>query len=277
MEVAEEIATWLTHSHHAASAGMDRWDILELANVDANDEMVQCLVRQLRNHDVDGHVDKVANTWRLELPETTDEYLALLSKSHRKQLRQLRRRVFETGEAVLRTVEHVDQLDTAWRILTDLHQRRLESLGKPGCFRAETYARFHYAAIQALYRAGRLHLSWLEFDGRPVAAEYHLAGDGVMYAYQGGIDPDALQHQPGRLITLATLERAIGAGYQAFDFCRGDEPYKAHWRAKPRTNLTWRMVCNRPSSRLRQLVWITGQNAQRWMKGSLQLALRKTK
>ena len=37
----------------------------------------------------------------------------------------------------------------------------------------------------------------VELDGEPVAAEYHLAGDnGVIYAYQSGIEIEALGVAP---------------------------------------------------------------------------------
>ena len=182
-----------------------------------------------------------------------------------------------SGRAVLRTVEPTDPVSHGWQILARLHQLRLESLGRPGCFRSDTFSRFHRAATEAMHRAGCLRLHWLELDGQPVAAEYHLAGNDVLFAYQGGIDPDALDCEPGRLITYATLERAIVAGFRAFDFCRGDEPYKAHFRAAPRENVTRRMVCDRPSARLRHGIWIARENARNWMKSGWQLAVGKSK
>ena len=277
MDVAVAIADWLTKAGRAARTTDDRWDILELANLDACDEMGELLAGRLHERGADLHTREAVNTWRIQLPPTMEEFLSLLSKSHRKQLRQLQRRFFETGQAVLRTVNQADQIDTGWQILSELHQRRLESLGKRGCFKSETFAQFHRAATNAMYRAGRLHLHWLELNARPIAAEYHLAGDEVMFAYQGGIEPDALDYEPGRLITLVTLERALDSGYRAFDFCRGDEPYKPHWRAEPRKNVSWRIACNRVSARLRHSLWIGGQSARKWMKSGLQLAMRKFK
>jgi CelD/BcsL family acetyltransferase involved in cellulose biosynthesis len=222
------------------------------------------------------HARSAENTWRIALPDSWDAYLAELSKSHRKQLRQLERRVFDAGTAELHTVDRADNLTEGWEILTQLHQRRLRSLGKPGCFDSKTFSEFHRAASEALYRAGRLRLHWLELAGKPIAAEYHLVGDGVLFAYQGGIDPRALRREPGRLIMMATLGRAIATGYRAFDFCRGDELYKAHWRAVPCENLQWRIVSNRSSARLRQSVWKVRHSARDWVKRSLHAARRFT-
>ena len=93
--------------------------------------------------------------------------------------------------------------------------------------------------------ADQLRMSWLELDGSPVAAEYHLAGPDATYAYQGGVDPRRLDEEPGRLSNMLTIRRAIEQGHRQFDFLRGDEPYKAHWRAIPRATYDYRIVPNR--------------------------------
>ncbi len=115
-----------------------------------------------------------------------------------------------------------------------MHQRRWESLGKRGCFRSARFREFHREAATRLLATGDAEVFWLECDGRPIAAEYHLIGDRTVYAYQSGIAPDRLELEPGRLAVLATIREAIDDGRQCYDFLRGDEPYKAHWRASPR-------------------------------------------
>ena len=264
--VAEALADWLTRSCKSTGSQSDGWDIIELTGVDACETMPRQLADQLHQRGAEIQSFETENTWRIELPATLDEFLGELSKSHRKQLRQFQRRFFDTNRAVLRTVDHVDRFETGWRILTDLHQRRLQSLGKPGCFQSNTFEQFHRAVTELFFRQGRLGLHWLEFDGRPVAAEYQILGDDVVFAYLGGIEPDALECEPGRLITFATLQRAIEDEYRGFDFCRGDEPYKSHWRATPRANVSWRVVSTRSSARLRNRLWTAGQSARKWIK-----------
>ena len=117
-----------------------------------------------------------------------------------------------------------------------------------------------------LFARGQLRLHWLELDGRPAAAEFHLAGDGVVYGYQSGVDPDALEHEPGRIAAVATLQAAIADGYRAFDFMRGDEPYKAHWRAEAQPALEYRISAPRATSRLRQTAWIAAQSIKERLK-----------
>lgn len=93
-----------------------------------------------------------------------------------------------------------------------------------------------------------------------------MAGDGVVYGYQSGVAPEALEDEPGRIAAVATLQLAIADGYHAFDFMRGDEPYKAHWRAEPQTTVEYRVAAPRMTSRLRQTAWIAAQNVKQRLK-----------
>jgi CelD/BcsL family acetyltransferase involved in cellulose biosynthesis len=77
-----------------------------------------------------------------------------------------------------------------------------------------------------------------------------------------------MEHEPGSLITMATLRRAIERGYRAFDFLRGDESYKAHWRAEPAASVELRVAAERPIARLRHRLWLAGSRLKQWTTGS---------
>ena len=111
--------------------------------------------------------------------------------------------------------------------------------------RRKRFTIFIARLLERLLERGQLRMSWLELDGTPAAAEYHLADGTATYAYQGGVDPDRLAEEPGRLSTILCLRRAIEEGHRQFDFLRGDEPYKAHWRPTPRATYDYRVVPNR--------------------------------
>jgi CelD/BcsL family acetyltransferase involved in cellulose biosynthesis len=214
--------------------------------------------------------------WRVHLPKRWDDYLAMLSKSHRKQLRRLDRAYFATGRAKVRFVTQLSELSVGLDLLTTLHQRRRQSVGERGCFSSTRFTEFHQETAARLLQSGHLRLAWLELDGLAAAVEYQVKGDGVVYAYQSGIEPTALAHQPGRLITLATMRQAIDEGYHAFDFLRGDEAYKAHWRAQPRPTEEVRIVSDTLRGRLRHGLWVAGGNVKRliqrgWTRSPAQL------
>ena len=115
-------------------------------------------------------------------------------------------------------------------------------------------------------------------DGKPLAAEYRFHGNDLMYAYQCGIDPERLSIRPGELANMASIRNAIERGQKAFDFLRGDEPYKAHWRAEPKPMFTIRVIPQHVSARVRHQAWLAGQNAKQLLKNGLQfVGLRKPK
>ncbi|HUT14285.1 MAG TPA: GNAT family N-acetyltransferase [Thermoguttaceae bacterium] len=270
-QVTQAVADYLTADEHAGDCDFPRWDLLQLADFDAEDHAVGQLIRRLAEQGNTVHRQTGPNCWRIELPTTWEEYLATLSKNRRKLSRRLQRSMLDTGRAVLHHVERAEDLAAITELLIDLHQRRRHSLGEPGCFASPRFTAFHREVMPVLFRQGQLQLSWLELDGRPAAAEYHLAGDGVVYAYQSGVDPDVLDLEPGNIFTLATLRRAIEKGYRAVDFLRGDEPYKAHFRARPRPSLSVRVVPGRTTARVRHNLWLAGSNVKQWIKSGLRL------
>jgi CelD/BcsL family acetyltransferase involved in cellulose biosynthesis len=269
--VAAAIADWLT-THAIDVHDTDRWDVLKLASVETDDLAVGRLLSHLSQRGNAVYVQPGMNCWRLALPTGWAEYLTQQSKSHRKQLRRMDRDYFRSGRATMHWVHEPQQLDAAFAVLVDLHQRRWRSRGEYGCFSFPRFLSFHREVAPRLLAAGSLLMSWLELDGRPVAAEYHLAGPGMVYAYQSGIEPNALRQQPGRLSNLATIRRAIERGDQAMDFLRGDEPYKAHWGAVPRRMREYRVVPVRRSARVRQGLLSAGGNMIGWLKSGWQFA-----
>lgn len=271
-QVTGALADWLCAVPGCSAIERPRWELLELGGIDQGDATVRRLLDHLVARGNLVHRHPRSSCWRIKLPADWEAYLATLSKSHRKQIRRLERNYFRTNRAQLHLVETEWELDQGLEALVKLHQRRRTSLGDRGCFSSERFAAFHRQTARRLLQSGRLRLVWLTVDGRTVAAEYQVLGEGVVYAYQSGIEPTALEHEPGRLITLATLQSAIAEGRHAFDFLRGDESYKAHWRAQPLATQDIRVVSLERGARLRHNLWLAGGNVKSWIKQSLKFS-----
>jgi CelD/BcsL family acetyltransferase involved in cellulose biosynthesis len=244
----------------------DEWDQLDLSAVDADDAAISKLTVELEDRDCIVSRYAADNCWILELPASWEDYLASISKSHRKQLRRLERDVVESGRVHWHQTSSPDELARGWEILVDLHQRRRRSLGEPGCFASRTFHDFHGEVVGRLFANHQLRLSWLELDGTPAAAEYHFAGDTTTFAYQGGVDPLRLAEEPGRMSTICCLQAAIAEGHRRIDFMRGDEPYKAHWRAVALPTYDYRVVPNRRLARLRGRVLSWSDSVLDWIR-----------
>lgn len=260
------VADWLTQN------SVRHWDRIEFNAIARQDRILQQLFSEMERHNNLVHRRASANSWRIELPRSWDAYLALLSKSHRKQLRRCQRQYFDSGRASIHWVENEPQLDIAWDLLVRLHQDRQQSRGNSGCFASAHYATFHRGMASELLRAGQLWLGWLEIDGRPLAVEYQFVDGKTVFAYQGGIDHSVLELSPGQMILSASIQRAISEGYSTFDFLRGDEPYKPHWRAEPHPLEDVRIVKRTASNQVRKGLWVAGDHVRNWLRGSFGLA-----
>jgi len=249
----EALCDWLCQ--HGGGARRETWDVLELEGLDAEDVSAWHLIEGLRRRGLPIHQQAGPSCWRLKLPATWKDYLGRLSKSRRKQVRRIERRWLDNGRAVLHTAVDPESLRRGWEVLVQLHQKRRAALGQTGRFASPLFVAFHHDLSQRLCRAGQLLLHWIEVGGRPVAVEYQIAGGDCVYAYQAGIDPEAVELEPGTLITVATLRQAIQRGYRAFDFLRGDETYKSHFRAAPRPTMLVQIAANRWLPRLRLNSW----------------------
>ena len=111
----------------------------------------------------------------------------------------------------------------------------------------------------------------MEVCGRAVAAELQLRHRQTTYAYQAGIDPDSMDLEPGRLIMIATIRQELEAGNRGFDFLRGDEPYKAHFRAVPQPTTTWRMIAPSQRAHVHRTILSASDRVKSWLKSAKEL------
>ncbi len=256
--VAHRLADWL------ATEGRQYWNLLDFSGVEQDDPVLEGLWQRLAalGHAVDRRAD--LSCWRTELPPDWDQFLASLSKSRRERTRAMLRRVVDTGRAVVHHVTDPAELDHAFEILVDLHQKRRKSLSQEGCFSSPRFTAFHRDVMGRLLAAGQLRLLWTELEGRPMAVEYGITGGDVVYYYQGGFDPELADERPGWLSFAVSLKLAVAQGYRSFDFLRGDESYKASWRATARPLIRLRVAGAHTSDRMRLAAWQACVSVKGW-------------
>lgn len=261
--VAEDISEFLCDQ----AAG--EWDMIELSGVPAADSAVTALVAKLSERELVVHQQQGENCWRLPLPGDWESYVKRLSKTRRERTRQIVRTLFDTGRVQSRQVVDASLLPRYFDLLVDLHQKRRCELGQRGCFADSRFRSYHREVIERFFASGRLRLRCAELDGRPIAIEYGLVGGSVIYFYQSGIETDLLAERPGWIGTIASLRAGIAEGFQAYDFMRGDEPYKSSWRAEPHPTVDFRIVANRTSAQLRHTAWLAERHMKQWAKTRL--------
>jgi CelD/BcsL family acetyltransferase involved in cellulose biosynthesis len=220
-----EIANWL--ACHAPT----HWDFIKFDAVDEGEGPLGRVLQNLKSNGFAMHERATTGCWHVDLPRSWEEFLAALSKNHRKRCRRWMRSYFDCGRAEV-TISSMDFVESAWEEISELNRQRRERVGDRSAFLDERFHTFHLTVLPRLIEQGRAELRQLRIDGEPVAAEYLLLDGTTIYCYQSGLRTVASADGYGNLSILALFRDAIERGYSRIDFLRGDEEYKSHWGAQ---------------------------------------------
>jgi len=237
-----------------------------LEGLDASDAVMHDLASTMRDRRYQVNQLPLTDSYRLALPATWDEWVSQLSRSRRPRVRQLWRNQFDTGNATIHVANQAT-LEQGFSILVDLHQKRRNQMGQRGCFASQRFHDFLQEAAREHLAAGQLRLQWIELEGRPIAVELDLEEGDTTLHYCSGIAIDYENARPGWLGVTAAIRHAIDSGKSHFDFLRGDEGYKSHWRAQPVPMMNLEFIPPKFSAKLRsqfrESVYIAKQQAKR--------------
>ncbi len=216
MRVVESI--WQAMSEQAAV-----WTMLDLTDLPANSALLKApqFARHSREHDT---------TSALALPRTRDELLQLLSRRQRANLRNARSRLQKAGGGQVELASP----GTLSEFLTDLfrlHTARWSDAGQPGVLHDESIQAFHRRAAPRLLERGWLRLYRLRRGDRTLAVVQSFFEHDTVFCYLQGYDPEFAYFSPGTQLMFAVMEDGVRSGMRMFDFLRGLESYKQHWRA----------------------------------------------
>ena len=139
---------------------------------------------------------------------------------------------FQTGEVQFHRTKNQTQLLQRMSDLVHLHQRRRKMLGQAGVFATQQFTDFLTDAAQRLAGRNQAEIHWCEMRGRIVSAQLVLLHEQTISTYINGMDPEFMAEEPGFSLVAGTAQNAIERGFRTYDFLRGEELYKRHWRAQ---------------------------------------------
>ena len=184
----------------------------------------------------------------LELPSSKQELLQVFSNRQRANLRNSRSRLQRVGGGRVE-IASPETLPDFLSDLFRLHTIRWSVAGESGVLSDESTRQFHRVSAPRLLAAGLLRVYRLRIETNTVAVIYALTQRDTLYCYLQGFDPAFSFFSPGTYLMFSVLEDAVERGMRRFDFLRGQEAYKQHWR--PRAEATYRVEM--PRSALDQI------------------------
>ena len=167
----------------------------------------------------------------LHLPENENELLHVFSKRQRANLRNARSRLDRAGGGSPETATE-ENISDFLNDLFALHSVRWSQRGEPGVLGDARIRKFHSIAAPRLLREGMLRLTRLRSKDRTLSVIYSLSVGDTCFCYLQGFNTEFRQLSPGTLLMFSVIKDALLEGRRDFDFLRGQESYKQHWRAE---------------------------------------------
>jgi CelD/BcsL family acetyltransferase involved in cellulose biosynthesis len=221
------------------------WDVLDLCNLPEASPTHQLLPELAASRGFSATVVQEDVCPVIPLPATWDDYLAMLDKKQRHEVRRKMRRAEEAGQVSYAIVDQSHDLAAQMDDFIALH--RLSQPDKDQ-FMEQRMEAFFRSAAQAMLDAGWLQLSFLMVSGEKAAAMLCFDYADSIMVYNSGYDPNRYSaFSPGIVLLSFCIRHAIeNLGRSRFDFLQGDEVYKYRFGALE--TKVFRVLVTRPPS-----------------------------
>ena len=201
------------------------WDELRLDSLIEDSPTLAHLPDLARGRGYTVEVEYEDVTSGVALPGDWEQYLGLLSKKDRHELRRKLRRLDA-------------QTDWRWYCLTSPDEvmagfDKFLSLMMMSRSDKEEYMtpereRFFRSLARRMAELDQIRLFFMEVEGEEVAASLCFDYGQARLLYNSGYDPSFAYYSVGLLLHAMCVKDATEQGIGYFDFLRGPEPYKAH-------------------------------------------------
>lgn len=222
--------------------GARAWDVVSLSDVPSDSLFLTHTLMDLDRRGKHYEVEAGAFCPVAVLPGSSAAFRAGLSANRRQQWARHQRRLGRHGAVDHVTVRGplgegtVDRFFALYRVAHARHapDSRLAVL-------VEGY-------LAQANGSDPVQVEFLTVGGRDVAAALLLRDEDVLRLYllavDRGFSPDV---SAGNVLLGLSLDQAVRSGVRAYDFLKGDEPYKFHWARGGRRALRLRFYQRRPA------------------------------
>ena len=204
----------------------DRYDTLDFCNIPGASPLIDMWKPILEAHGYHVEIEQQEVSPVITLPADFPDYLMLLDKKNRHEVRRKLRRASGLQQDVTWDfVSPGDDIDAAverfLKLMRSSHPDKAKFLDDP------QNLDFFGRIAPPMLRCGWLLMSFLQVGGLDVAAYISFDYNNRILLYNSGLDPSLHPEMSFGIVLLVHIIRdAIERGREAFDFLRGDEEYK---------------------------------------------------
>lgn len=201
------------------------WHVLDLHNVPASSPTLQTLpaiASTAGEFQLTSEIEEICPV--ITLPSTWDQYLSLLSKKQRHEIRRKLRKASREAAVSWYYAEDPDSLDHEVDDFISLHRK---SGAHKKAFMGQGMQGFFHDVAHAAFDANWLRLAFLVVNDVKVASMFCFDFNDTYLVYNSGYDPNLYSSLSTGIVLLAYCIRdAVDSGRRVFDFLRGEEEYK---------------------------------------------------
>lgn len=205
---------------HLAKEGVSR---LYAARVRADSTAASCLGASLGSLGIDVSCNPVDVVHEMDLPDTWEGYLELLSGRERHEMRRKLRRLEGAGRVGLRVVEDKEEVSATMDTFITLFRSNRREKAE---FMAGDVETFFRSLAVGTAEAGLLKLLFLDLNETPVASVMCFDYQSSVYLYNNGFDRRFGALSVGLLSKVFSIRESIKRGRKKYNFLRGGEAYK---------------------------------------------------
>lgn len=204
----DEVMTW----HEA-------WDEILLCSID---EEVYKVVIDNNNRKLTIDLDKIYKSWIFNL--TSDEVsggdiLAGMKRKSRQQIRQSLKKYQSLGEIVIDCAKTLEEANSYFDAMGELHTLRWQSVGKTGSFANANWIRFHQGLIAKGFERGHIQLLRVACGDDVLGYLYgHVYGDTVYMHQTGFAESENNAMRPGYLCHYMAMKFNQSIDIRYYDF-----------------------------------------------------------
>ncbi len=159
----------------------------------------------------------------MDLPLTWEEYLGVLNRKQRHEVRRKLRRLGERGRINYRVIEDSKNVWDAMDLFLKFFR---ESKKDKDIFMTTKRESFFRSLARSMAGSGLLRIGLLELDEKPISATMCFDYNDTVYLYNNGYDPQYSSLSVGLISKILCIKDSIERGRKKFDFLKGAEEYK---------------------------------------------------
>lgn len=215
------------------------WDVIELADIRKSAANYPVLLASRNPFEISCQEASVRAPY-IELPDTWEGLVSSTRINAREQLNRKSNLISKAGHIEFKRYSGLDISETIMQCFVNLHQKRWQPTGKPGCFSSQLFTDFHNKLVAQCAEEGYVVIYLLMVDNTAVAARYCFEFKHKIYDYQTGLDTTfASRASPGTVLLAHVIQDSILRGKESYEFFKGKKgSYKYKWTCKDEALIT---------------------------------------